>query len=158
MAPGPANFLNQLPQKESGWKLYGSRSRQLSSSAPSKRIQRKIIWLQIPPTFVISSLKKNPAENYMAPDPTNYLHQLPQKESGGKLYGSRSRQLSTSASSKRIRLKIIWLQIPPTFCIISLKKNPAQNYMAPDPANNLLISSGLMKSQFKTPKQVKWRL
>jgi hypothetical protein len=26
--------------------------------------------------------------------------------------------------------------------------------MAPDPANNLLISSGLMKSQFKTPKEV----
>jgi len=42
---------HQLPQKESGGKLYGSRSRQLSESAPSKRIWRKIIWLQIPPTF-----------------------------------------------------------------------------------------------------------
>jgi len=129
MAPDPANFLNQLPQKESVEKLYGSRSRQLSSSAPSKRIWRKIIWLQIPPTLFISSLKKNLAknymapdpanfknlaknymapdpanfpistlkknlvENYMAPDPANFLHQLPQKESGGKLYGSRSRQV-----------------------------------------------------------------
>jgi hypothetical protein len=71
----------------------------------------------------------------------------------------------------------MWLQIPPTFAsaekeesrrklcgsrsrqlclrISSLKKNPAENYVAPDPANNLLISSGLMKSQLKTPKQVK---
>jgi hypothetical protein len=29
----------------------------------------------------MSSLKKNPVENYMAPDPANFLHQLPQKES-----------------------------------------------------------------------------
>jgi hypothetical protein len=36
-------------------------------------------------------LKKNPAENYMAPDPANFLHQLPQKESSGKLCSSRSR-------------------------------------------------------------------
>jgi len=195
--------------KDSGEKLYGSRSRQLSHQLPqkesegrlwlqiSKRIRLKIIWLQVPPTlfisslkknpakiyiapdpanFLISSLKKNPMENYMAPDPANFLHQLsqkesgkklygsrsrqlshqlPQKESGGKLYGSRSRQLSSSAPSKRIWQKIIWLQIPPTFCIISLKKNLAENNMAPDPANNLLISSGLMKSQLKTPKQVK---
>ena len=35
--------LNQLPQKESSGKLCGSRSRQLSASAPSKRIRRKII-------------------------------------------------------------------------------------------------------------------
>jgi len=62
------------------------------------------MWLQIPPTFCISSLKKNPAENYMAPDPANFLHQLPQKESGGKLCGSRSRQLCSSAPSKRILL------------------------------------------------------
>jgi len=69
----------------------------------TKRIQRKIILLQIPPTFfisslkknpaknymapdpansLISSLKKNPAENYMAPDPANFVHQLTQKESG----------------------------------------------------------------------------
>jgi hypothetical protein len=45
------------------------------------------MWLQIPPTLFISSLKKNLAENYMAPDPTNFLHQLPQKESGEKLLG-----------------------------------------------------------------------
>jgi len=31
------------------------------------------MWLQIPPTFFFSSLKKNPAENYMAPDPANFL-------------------------------------------------------------------------------------
>jgi len=130
MAPDLANFVHQLPQKESGGKL----------------------WLQIPPTLFISSLKKNPAENYSRSGQLS--HQLPQKESGGKLYGSRSRQLSSSAPSKRIRRKIIWLQIPPTFCIISLKKNPAENHMAPDPANNLLISSGLMKSQLKTPKEV----
>jgi len=80
MAPDPANFLNQLPQKESGEKLYGSRSRQLSSSAPSKSFRRKIIWLQIPPTFFISSLKKNQAKNYMATDPANFVHQLPEKE------------------------------------------------------------------------------
>jgi len=49
----------------------------------------------------------------MAPDPTNFLHELPQKESEGRL----------------------WLQILPTFFISSLKKNPAENYMAPDPAN-----------------------
>ncbi len=47
-------------------------------------------------------LKKNPAENYVAPDPANFVHQLPQKESSEKLYGSRSRQLSSSAPSKRI--------------------------------------------------------
>ena len=52
-------------------------------------------------------LKKIPAKNYMAPDPANFVHQLPQKESGGKLYGSRSRQLSSSAPSKRIWRKII---------------------------------------------------
>jgi len=102
MAPDPTNFLHQLPQKESGKKLCGSRSRQLSSSAPSKRIWWKIIWLQILPTFCISSLKKNLVENYMAPDPANFVHQLPQKESGEKLYGSRSRQLSSSAPSKKI--------------------------------------------------------
>ncbi len=214
MAPYPANFLNQLPQKESGEKLYASRSRQLSASAPSKRIRLKIIWLQIPPTLFISSLKKNLAknffisslkqnlaknymapdpanslissltknlaENYMAPDPAsfvhqlshkescgklygsrsrqlcssvpskrvqwkimapdtaNFVHQLPQKESGEKLDGSRSRQLSSSAPSKRFRQKKnIWLQIPPTLFISTLKKNPAKNYMAPDPANFL---------------------
>jgi hypothetical protein len=71
------------------------------------------MWLQIPPTFFFSSLKKNTAENYMAPDPANFLNQLPQQESGGKLYGSRSRQLSALAPSKRIWQKIIWLQIPP---------------------------------------------
>jgi hypothetical protein len=47
--------------------------------APSKRIWWKIMGLQIPPTFCIS--------------------QLSQKESSGKLWGSRSRQLSVSASS-----------------------------------------------------------
>ena len=204
MAPDPANFLHQLPKKESGEKLYGYRSRQLCSSAPwqrisrldnhlwgrlfeqglvmqfgggllafffvawpiqaltrhaaiiyvltwfahlkasatlatlstmrhylgwpwyftwelyscswlvwkimrvrqgpvekiekftqSKNIPRKIMWLQIPPTFssapskrigrktMAPDLKKNPAENYMAPDPTNFVHQLPQKESSG---------------------------------------------------------------------------
>jgi hypothetical protein len=37
--------------------------------------------LQIPPTFCITSpSKKNPADNYGAPDPANFLHQL--KESG----------------------------------------------------------------------------
>ncbi len=138
MAPDPANYLHQLPQKESSGNY---RSRQLLSSSPSKRIQRKIIWLQIPPTlfisslkrirwkiiwlqipptFVIGSLKKNPAKNYMAPDPANFVHELPQKESGGKLYSSRSRQLFSSTPSKRIRRKIIWLQIPPTFCISQL--------------------------------------
>jgi hypothetical protein len=59
-----------------------------------KRIQPKIMGLQIPPTFCIRSLRKNPAENYGAPDPANFLHQVPQKESGRKFYGSRSRQLS----------------------------------------------------------------
>jgi hypothetical protein len=139
----PANFCHHLPQKESsgklygsrsrqlcssapskesGGKLYGSRSRQLLSSAPSKRIRRKIIWLQIPPTLFMSSLKKNPVENYIAPDPANFSHQLPQKESGEKLYGSRSRQLSASANfvhelpQKESGGKL-WLQIPPTFCI-----------------------------------------
>ena len=94
-ASDPANFVHQLPQKESGGK----------------------IWLQIPPTFFISSLKKFPAKNYMAPDPANFLPQLPQKESSEKLYGSRSRQRSSSAPSKSFRRKIIWLQIPPTFFI-----------------------------------------
>jgi len=56
-----------------------------------------------PANYLMSSLKKNPPEIYMAPDPANFLHQLPQKESGGKLYGSRSRPLSASAPSKRIR-------------------------------------------------------
>jgi len=73
-------------------------------------------------------LKKNLDENYMAPNPANFLNQLPQKESGKKLYGSRSRQLCSSAPSKRIWLKIIWLQIPPTFCISSLKKNRKEDY------------------------------
>jgi len=50
----------------------------------SKRIPRKIMWLQIPPTLFISSLKENLVEKYIAPDPANFLHQLPQKESGGK--------------------------------------------------------------------------
>ncbi len=96
---------------------------------------------QIPPTFCISSLKKNPAENYGFPDPANFLHQ--------------------PAPSKRIHQKIMGLQIPPTFCISqlsqkesgrklwvfrsrqlsasasSLKKNPAENYGFPDPANFL---------------------
>ena len=93
----------------------------------SKKIPRKIMWLQIPPTFssapskrigrkiMAPDLKKIPAKNYMAPDPANFLHQLPQKESGEKLYGSRSRQLSSSATSKRIQRKIIWLQFPPKF-------------------------------------------
>ena len=123
------------PQKESGEKFRGSRSRQLSASGPSKRIQHKIMGLQIPPTFCIKriqpkimglqiprtfcirSLKKNQAENYGAPDPANLLHQLPQKESSIKLWGSRSRQLSASGTSKRIQHKILGLQIPPTFCI-----------------------------------------
>jgi hypothetical protein len=61
--------------------------------------------------FLIRSLKKNPAKNYRAPDTANFLHELPQKESEGRL----------------------WLQILPTFCISFLKKNPAKNYMAPDP-------------------------
>jgi hypothetical protein len=63
MAPDTANFRHQLPQKESGGKLYGSGSRQLSHQLP----------------------QKDPAENYMAPDPANFVHQLPQKESGEKL-------------------------------------------------------------------------
>ena len=108
-------------QKDSGEKLYCSRSRQLSHQLPqkesegrlwlqiSKRFRRKIIWLQIPPTFFISSLSKICVENYMAPDPAIFCHQLPQKVSGEKLYGSRSRQLSSSATSKRIQRKIIWL-------------------------------------------------
>ena len=118
MNPLSCECKDQLPRKESGVKLYGSRSCQLCSSAPSKRIllnimwpanfcisspkriRQKIIWLQIPPTFFISSLKKNLAKNYMAPDPANFLHQLPQKESSGKLCSSRSRQLSASAPSK----------------------------------------------------------
>jgi hypothetical protein len=115
--PDPANFLHQIPQKESSGILRGSRSHQLSASA--------------------SSLKYNPEDNYGAPDPANFLHQLPPIESGRKLEGSRSRQLSASAPSKRIRRKIMGLQIPPTFCISSLKKNPAENYGAPDPANFL---------------------
>jgi hypothetical protein len=47
----------------------------------------------------------------------------PSKESGGKLYGSRSRQLSASALGNPLS---------------SLKKNLAENYVAPDPANILL--------------------
>jgi hypothetical protein len=45
-------------------------------------------------------LKKNLDENYMAPNPANFLNQLPQKESGKKLYGSRSRQLSHQLPQK----------------------------------------------------------
>ena len=119
MNPLSCECKDQLPRKESGVKLYGSRSRQLSHQLPSKRIGRKIMS---------PDLKKNPAENYMAPDPANFLHQLPQKESGLKFYGSRSRQLSASAPSKKNRLKIIWLQIPPTLFISSLKKNLAKKY------------------------------
>jgi hypothetical protein len=73
MAPDPANFLISSPQKESEGRLC---------LQISKRIQLKIIWLQIPPTFCISSLKRNPAENYVAPDPANFLHQHPQKFKG----------------------------------------------------------------------------
>ena len=47
-------------------------------------------------------LKKIPAKNYMAPDPANFLHQLPQKESGEKLYGSRSCQLSHQLPQKEL--------------------------------------------------------
>jgi hypothetical protein len=94
--------------------------------SPSKRIGRKIM---------APDLKKIPAKNYMAPDPANFLHQLPLKDLCGKLYGSRSRHLLSSAPSKSFRRKIIWLQIPPTFFISSLKKNQAKNYMATDPAN-----------------------
>ncbi len=47
-----------------------------------------------PANFLISSLKKNPAENYMALDPANFLHQLPQKESEKEDYGSRSQKES----------------------------------------------------------------
>jgi len=36
MAPDPANFVHQLPQKEYSEKLYGSRSRQLSHQLPQK--------------------------------------------------------------------------------------------------------------------------
>jgi hypothetical protein len=180
--PDPANFLHQLPQKESGGKLWGSRSRQLSASAPSKRIQQKMMGLQIPPTFCISSLKKNPAENYGAPDPANFLHQLKKKnpaenygapdpanflhqlkkKNPAENYGAPdpANFLHQPAPSKRIRRKIMGLQIPPTFCISQLpqkesggklwvsrsrqlsasapsKRNPAENYGAPDPANFL---------------------
>jgi len=112
----------------------GFRSRQLCSSAPSKRIRAENFMAPDPANFLISSLKKNPAENYMAPDPANflisslkknpaknymapdpanYLHQLPQKESGGKLYGSRSRQLSSLAPSKRC-----WIDVFPPLRVI----------------------------------------
>ena len=64
----------------------------------------------------------------MAPDPANFLISS-LKKNRKEDYGSRSK--------KKNRLKIIWLQIPPTFCISSLKKNPAENYVAPDPANFL---------------------
>ncbi len=123
-APDPANFLHQLPQKESGGKLWGSRSRQLSASAEKEESGRKLwgsrsrqlsasaekeesggkLWgsrsRQL--SASASSLKKNPSENYGSPDPANFLHQ--------------------PAPSKRIRRKIMGLQIPPTFCISSLKK------------------------------------
>ena len=73
--------------------------------------------------YGIQKTKKNPAENYMAPDPANFVHQLPQKESCWILWCGPP--TSASAPSKRIRRKIIWLQIPPTFFISSLKKNTA---------------------------------
>jgi len=133
----PTSYISQLPKKESGEKLWGSRSCQLSASAPSKRIRQKIMELQILPTFcnsslkknpcekswgskpcqlsvLASSLKKNPAEYYWAPDRANFMNQLPQKDPDRKLWGSRSRQLSASAPSKRILAKIMGLQIPPT--------------------------------------------
>ena len=83
-----------------GWRNHAEVTPGMAYKKP-KRIRPKIIWLQIPPTLFISSLKKNPAENYMAPDPANFLisslkknpeenymapdpanffHQLPQKE------------------------------------------------------------------------------
>jgi hypothetical protein len=159
MAPDPANFLisslkkNQKEdygspptfcisshgsrsQKESGKKLYGSRSRQLCSSAPSKRIWPKIILLQIPPTFFMSSLKKNPAENYMAPDPANFLHQLPQKEFGGKLYGSRSRQLSHQLPQKESGGKLYGSRSRQLSASAPSKRIGRKN-MASDPANFL---------------------
>jgi len=72
MAPDPANFL---------------------VSSLKKNLAENYIAPD-PANVLMSSLKKNPAEIYMAPDPANFVHQLPQNESGGKLYGSRSRQLS----------------------------------------------------------------
>ncbi len=50
-------------------------------------------------------LKKNLDENYMAPNPANFLNQLPQKESGKKLYGSRSRQLPIYAIKELVVVK-----------------------------------------------------
>jgi hypothetical protein len=129
----PTFCISQLPQKESDPANF------LHKPAPSKRIWRKIMGFQIPPTFWL----------------------MLQKESGGKLWVSRSRQLSASAPSKRIQRKIMGFQIPPTFCISqlpqkesirklwgsrsrqlsasasSLKKNPAENYGFSDPANFL---------------------
>jgi hypothetical protein len=84
-----------------GWRNHAEVTPGMAYKKP-KRIRPKIIWLQIPPTLFISSLKKNPAEYYDVA--RQLLHQLPQKESGGKLYGSRSRQLFSSAPSKRILL------------------------------------------------------
>ena len=92
----------------------------------------------------MSSLKKNPAENYMAPDPANFLHQLPQKEFGGKLYGSRSRQLSHQLPQKESGGKLYGSRSRQLSAsalgnpLSSLKKNLAENYVAPDPANILL--------------------
>ena len=92
--------------------------------------------LQIPPTFCISSLKKNAVENYGAPDPANFLHQpAPSKRIRRKLLGLQIPPTFSINLSKRIWRKIMGLQISPTtFCISSLKKNLAENYMAPDPA------------------------
>ena len=59
-ASDPANFVHQLPQKESGGKLYGSRSRQLSHQLPQKESGRKLY----------DSRSRQ------------LSHQLPQKESG----------------------------------------------------------------------------
>ena len=79
MAPDPANFLHQLPQKESGKKLYGSRSPPTFFISSLKKNPAKNYMAPDPANSLISSLKKNLAENYMAPDPANFVHQLPQK-------------------------------------------------------------------------------
>ena len=72
MAPDPANFVHQLPQKESGEKLYGSRSRQLSHQLHQKESGEKLYGSRS----------------------RQLSHRLLQKESGKKIYDSRSRQQS----------------------------------------------------------------
>ncbi len=90
----------------------------LSGSAPSKRIRRKSMGFQIPPTFCIS--------------------QLPQKESSGILWSSRSRQHSASAPQKESGEKLWVSRFRQVFASASsLNKNPAENYGAPSPANFL---------------------